>query len=163
VHRAGDIITAQVRFPGGDHTTLTIPAPKTVGEQRKTPPAIIAAINELLEQHTSGEIAEILNTRGLVTGVGTVFHRLIVDNIIHTYRLPTRRQRLRDTGMLTLAEIAAAHNVSPGTIKSWRAAGIVSAHRYNDKGEFLYDPPDPNNPPNRPTIGRPPTANTPTR
>ena len=33
----GDIITAHVRFPGGQHTTLTLPAPKPAAELRKTP------------------------------------------------------------------------------------------------------------------------------
>ena len=42
------------------------------------------------------------------------------------------------------------------TIKAWRRAGIVSAQRYNDKGEYLYNPPDPASPPNRPKIGRRP-------
>jgi hypothetical protein len=58
--------------------------------------------------------------------------------------------------MLTLAETAAAHHVHPHTIKAWRRAGIVRAERYNDKGEYLYYPPDPDNPPNRPKIGRRP-------
>ncbi|MGH3382655.1 MAG: MerR family transcriptional regulator [Actinoallomurus sp.] len=62
--------------------------------------------------------------------------------------------------MLTLAEIAAAHKVHPHTIKAWRRAGIVSAERYNDKGEYLYYPPDPDNPPTRPKIGRRPTLAT---
>ncbi len=51
--------------------------------------------------------------------------------------------------MLTLAEIAAAHGVTNATIKKWRRAGIVGAERYNDKGEYLDDPPDPANPPYR--------------
>ena len=33
---------------------------------------------------------------------------------------------------------------------------LSPATRYNDKGEFLYDPPDPASPPGRPKIGRPP-------
>ena len=38
VHRDQYTITAHVRFPGGQDTTLTTPVPKTAGEQRKTPP-----------------------------------------------------------------------------------------------------------------------------
>jgi len=94
----------------------------------------------------------------MASGTGEPFHRLIVDHIIRTYRLRSRRSRLRATGMLTLAETAAAHHVHPHTIKAWRRAGIVSAERYNDKGEHLYYPPDPTNPPNRPKIGRRPKA-----
>ena len=156
VSRTSDTITAQVRLAGGQDHTLTIPAPLPAGDQRRTPAEVITAIDELLDQHTSGEIAGILNQRGMVSDTSEPFHRLIVDHIIRAYRLRSRRSRLRATGMLTLAETAAAHGVHPHTIKAWRRAGIVSAQRYNDKGEYLYQPPDPANPPNRPKIGRRP-------
>jgi DNA invertase Pin-like site-specific DNA recombinase len=156
VSRTSDTITAHVRLAGGQDHTLTIPAPLPIGDQRRTPAEVITAIDELLDQHTSGEIAGILNQRGMVSGTSEPFHRLIIDHIIRTYRLRSRRHRLRATGMLTLAETAAAHGVHPHTIKAWRRAGIVSAQRYNDKGEYLYHPPDPANPPDRPKIGRRP-------
>ena len=130
--------------------------PKTGPEARRTPPEVITAIDELLDHHTSGEIADILNQRGLHSGTSEPFHGKIIDNIIRAYRLRTRRHRLRSQGMLTLAETAAAHGVRNNTIKAWRRAGIVSAQRYNDKGEYLYHPPDPDNPPRRPKIGRRP-------
>jgi len=155
VHRDRDTITAHLRFPAGEHTTLAIPAPTPAFEQRRTPVEVRALIDELLDQHTSGEIAEILNQRKITSGTGETFHRHIIDNIIRSYRIPTRRQRLRATGLITLAEIAADLGVSHNTIHNWRRAGIVSAHRYNDKGEYLYDPPNPDNPPARPKIGRP--------
>ena len=113
VSRDGDTITAHVRLAGGQHPTLAIPAPLPVGDQRRTPAEVVAAIDELLDQHTSGEIAGILNQRGMTSGTGEPFHRLIIDHIIRAYRLRSRRQRLRATGMLTLAEFAAAHGVSP--------------------------------------------------
>ena len=156
VTRTTDLITAHVRLAGGqDHATVIAP-PLPIGDQRRTPAEVRAAIDELLDQHTSGEIAGILNDRGLASGTGEPFHRLIVDHIIRTYRLRSRRHRLRATGMLTLAELAAAHGVCNNTIKAWRRAGIVTGHRYNDKGEFLYHPPDPASPPDRPKIGRRP-------
>jgi len=156
VTRTSDTITAHVRLAGGQHRTLELAMPKTGPEARKTPPAVLAAIDELLAQHTSGEIAGILNQRGLRSGTGQPFHRLTVDHIIRAHRIPTRRSRLRDQGMLTLAEATAAYGVHYQTVKRWRQAGIVSAARYNDKGEYLYQPPDPDNPPARPRIGRPP-------
>jgi hypothetical protein len=58
--------------------------------------------------------------------------------------------------MLTATELAAIHQVHPQTIKHWRCAGIVSGQRYNDKGEYLYHPPDPNIPLARPKTGRHP-------
>ena len=158
VTRTSDTITAHVRLAGGQHRTLALPVPKTGPEARKTPPEVLAAIDELLGQHTSGEIAGILNQRGLHSGTGEAFNQHIIDHIIRAHRIPTRRQRLRGQRLLTLAETAAAHGVHPHTIKAWRRAGIVSAERYNDKGEHLYYPPDPANPPNRPKIGRRPKA-----
>jgi hypothetical protein len=154
--REGNTITAHARLAGGQTRTLAIPAPLPIGDQRRTPADVLAAIDELLDQHTTGEIADILNQRGMASGTGEPFHRLIVDHIIRTYRLRSRRSRLRAAGMLTLAETAAAHHVHPHTIKAWRRAGIVIAERYNDKGEHLYYPPDPANPPNRPKTGRRP-------
>jgi hypothetical protein len=156
VTRTSDTITAHVRLRGGQTCTLTLPVPKTGPEARRTPPEVLTAINELLDDHTSGQIAGILNARGLHSGTGEPFHQRMLDQIIRAYRLPTRRHRLRRQGLLTLAETAAAHGVSNATIKKWRRAGIVSAQRYNDKGEYLYHPPDPANPPNRPKIGRRP-------
>jgi DNA-binding XRE family transcriptional regulator len=155
VHRDRDTITAHVRFPGGQDTTLTMPAPKPAGEQRRTPAEVIAAIDELLDQHTSGEIAEILNQRRLTSGTGEPFHRRLVDNIIRTYRLRSRRQRLREAGMLTPAEMANLLGISPQTVKAWWRTGIVGGRRYNDKGEMLYHRPDPDHPPQRPKLGRP--------
>ena len=163
VHRDGDTFTAHLRLPAGQHTTLSIPAPLPIAEQRRTPTPVITAIDELLDDHTSGQIAEILNARGLASGTGEPFHRLIVDNIIHAYRIRTRRQRLRATGMFTPTELAAQFDVTPQTIKHWWRAGIVSGLRYNDKGEMLYHPPDPDNPPQRPKIGRPHKSTSPRR
>ena len=156
VSRTDDTITAHVRLAGGQACTLALPAPLPIGDQRRTPAEVVTAIDELLDQHTSGEIAGILNQRGMVSGTSEPFHRLIVDHIIRTYRLRSRRHRLRATGLLTLAETARAHGVTNNTIKKWRRAGIVSGQRYNDKGEYLYHPPDPASPPSRPKIGRPP-------
>jgi DNA invertase Pin-like site-specific DNA recombinase len=156
VARTADTITAHVRLRGGQDHTLTLPMPETGPEARRTPPQVIAAIDELLDEHTSGEAAAILNQRGLNSGTGEPFHQRMLDQIIRAYRLRSRRQRLRATGMLTLAETAAAHGVANNTIKAWRRAGIVTGTRYNDKGEFLYHPPDPDNPPRRPKIGRRP-------
>ncbi|MEV6341605.1 recombinase family protein [Nocardia vinacea] len=157
VARDHDTITAHIRLPAGQHTTLTMPVPKTGPEARRTPAEIVSLIDELLDHHISGEIADILNQRGHTSGTGEPFHHKIIDNIIRAYRLRTRRQRLRTQGMLTPAEMAARLGIAAPTLKAWRRAGRVSALRYNDKGESLYQPPDPDNPPQRPRIGRPPT------
>jgi DNA invertase Pin-like site-specific DNA recombinase len=146
VTRTTDTITAHVRLPGGQNHTLTLPVPKPAWELRLTPPHVVTEIDELLNHHTCAEIADTLNDRGRTSGEGRPFHRLIVARIIRNYQLPSRHQRLRDKGLLTLHEMADQLGVSTGTVKTWRHAGIVSGECYNDKGQMLYHPPGPNPP-----------------
>ena len=146
VTRTSDTITAHIRLAGGQHHTLTLPAPRPGWAIRQTPPQVIAAIDELLDHHTHADIAAILNQRSLTSGEGRPFHPLIIRNIRDDYQLRSRQQRLRDAGMLTLTEIAAQLGVSTGTIKIWHHAGLLTAHPYNDKGQCLYPPPGPTPP-----------------
>jgi predicted site-specific integrase-resolvase len=46
--------------------------------------------------------------------------------------------------MLTLREIATRLDISAATAKTWRRAGQLRSHRYNDKGEALFEQPGPN-------------------
>jgi DNA invertase Pin-like site-specific DNA recombinase len=146
VTRTRDTITAHVRLAGGQHRTLTLPVPKSAWEQRLTPPDIIAEIDRLLDHHTHAEIATILNDQGRLSGEHRPFHALIIRNIRDTYQLRHREQRLRDQGLLPLAEMAAQLGISTQTLKKWHHAGLVGGQRYNDKGAVLYQPPGPNPP-----------------
>jgi hypothetical protein len=62
------------------------------------------------------------------------------------YGLETRYSRLRLRGMLTLREIATRLDISPATTKTWRRARLLRSHRYNDKGETLFEQPGPDTP-----------------
>jgi DNA invertase Pin-like site-specific DNA recombinase len=146
VTRTRDTITAHIRLPAGQTCTLTLPIPPTAAQLRKTPAAVVAAIDELLDHHTHAQIAGILNDRGLTSGEGRPFHRLIIRNIRDEYGLRSREQRLRDAGMLTLAEMASHLGMPAKTVKIWYHAGLITGHPYNDKGQCLYPPPGPNPP-----------------
>ena len=50
-------------------------------------------------------------------------------------------ERARARGLLDLREVARALDIAPNTVKIWRRAGMLTAHRYNDKGECLFEPP----------------------
>jgi DNA invertase Pin-like site-specific DNA recombinase len=146
VTRTRDTITAHIRLPAGQTCTLTTAIPPTAAQLRKTPAEAVTAVDELLDRHTHAEIAGILNDRGLTSGEGRPFHRLIIRNIRDDYGLRSREQRLRDAGMLTLAEMAGRLGVPAKTVKIWYRAGLITGHPFNDKGECLYPPPGPNPP-----------------
>lgn len=113
---------------------------------RKSAPAVVAEVDRLLETHTETEIAELLNRKGLTSGTGKRFHRLIVRRICSDYRLKSRYTRLRARGLLTLPEMSKRLHVCPTTIKLWRRAGLLTAHRYDDKDQYLFEPPGPGTP-----------------
>jgi len=133
-------ITAHVRFKGGSKQTLTLSIPLSAGEARRTGDDVIGEIDRMLDHHTDEQIASRLNQRSLRSGTGGAFTTTIVSRIRRNYRLKSRHDRLRDAGMLSLAEIAKQLSVTPGTIKLWRDHGMLRAHVYNSKGECLYEP-----------------------
>ena len=143
--KAGDI-TAQVRFHGGATHTLHLPLPKPAWLRRQTSSRVVRAIDTLLDDYTDAETAEQLNRQGLRSGEGGRFHRLMVARLRHAYALPSRYARLRARGLLTQAEIAARLEVCPHTVKHWRRAGLLVGHRYDDKGQCLFEPPGPDAP-----------------
>ena len=147
VTRTSDTITAHVRLAGGQHRTITLPVPEPAWKIRQTKASTIAEIDKLLDHHTCAEIAAILRSRGLANGEGRQFNPTMVQRVIRTYQLRSRRQRLLDAGLIPLSQMAQLLGVSTGTVKIWYHAGIVSGQQYNDKDEVLYQPPGSNPPP----------------
>lgn len=137
----GDDIAVGVRFRGGVTQSLNMPLAQPAWQLRQTSKEVVAQIDTLLDAHTDGEIARILNERGLVSGEGKAFHHHMVARVRQAYELKSRHDRLRDAGMLTLAEIALQLDVATTTVKTWRNHGLLRAHAYNDKDECLYEPP----------------------
>src|SRR5438105_2821536 len=134
-------ITCHVRLAGGQHHTLTLPRPQPAPELRKTPPHLIAAVDELLGHHTSAEIARILSDRGVGTGQDRPSDRTSVEHIRRACQLRSRQQRLTDAGLLTLTQMATRLGVSPGTVKVWHRAGIVESTTPARLPACVHDPP----------------------
>lgn len=134
-------ITAHVRFKGGATRTLLLPLPLSAWQLRQTRAEVVSEIDRLLDQYTDGEIAACLNERGLHSGTGKPFTPLLVGHIRRNYCLTDRFTRLHASGMLTLQEMASSLGVCTATVKVWRRIGLLAAHRYNDKGEYLFEIP----------------------
>jgi DNA invertase Pin-like site-specific DNA recombinase len=137
----GPEVIAAVRFKGGATTTMKVPPALSSWQLRQTRPEVIVAIDELLTQHTDTEIAKSLNERGFQTGSGKAFSPWTIYRLRTNHKLRPLYARLRAVGMLDQSEIAVQLGVLPGTIKIWRRAGLLKAQAYNDKPQYLYEPP----------------------
>lgn len=96
------------------------------------------AIDELLGDHEYREIVDLLNERGLRSGDGRAFNVHIVGWICKQSGLRSRRQRLRDKGMLTMKEMTRKIQVTDLTIINWRREGRIIGYRSNYRTEYLY-------------------------
>jgi DNA invertase Pin-like site-specific DNA recombinase len=137
----GEQITLHLRFRGGADRTLVLSKPLCAWELRMTSPKVVTEIDRLLNEHTYGGIAAVLNQRGMRSGTARPFTARYIARIQMRYGLKPRYDRLRDLGMLTLDEIAQALAVHPKTVKTWAVHGLVRRHAYSDKPECLYESP----------------------
>jgi len=135
-------ITAAVRFRGGATTSLTLPRPLTAQQLRATHPHVRQEIEALLDEYTDAQVANILNQRGLRTGAGDEFDSSGVQWVRFSAKFKTLKARLLEAGMLTGKQISAKLNVGRSTLGRWRAQGSIKARICNDKGEWLYWPPE---------------------
>lgn len=149
-----DHIACHIRFRGGQTHSLTVPIPPKAWQLRQTDPDTLAALDRLLDDHTDAETAEQLNAAGHRSGEGKPFTGRLVLELRRNHDLPSHADRLRQAGLLTLTETAEQLNVHPGTVKRWHRAGLLTAHKANDKNERLYQPPEAGDPRLIPHLGR---------
>ena len=141
-----DVIHLHVRFKGGRTASLTTPIPPTAWQARQTKADTCGLLDQLLDHHTDSEVADALNRAGHRSGTGQAFTGRIVLELRRNRQVPSRRDRLRAAGKLTIPEIADALGVSSTTIKAWHRAGLLSSHKAGDRNTRLFDPPIPGDP-----------------
>lgn len=139
-------LSVHVRFRGGATRSLSLPLPVPPCKRWHTAPEVVALVDRLLDDYSTGEIAPLLNKKGLRSGKGKSFTRITVVNICQTYRLKSRFRRLRDAGLLKRDEIAQQLGVTKATVTRWRQDGLLKGHAYNNKKSYLYEPLGPEKP-----------------
>jgi DNA invertase Pin-like site-specific DNA recombinase len=137
----GTEITMHVRFKGGLTRTLSVPIALNGWKKYITPAVVLAEIDRLLDDHTDAEVAKILNERGLASGRRMRFTGQIIAALRKRSNIKSRYERLRERGMLDVAEMAALMGTCTRTIYIWHRQGYLRPHRYNDSGAYLYEPP----------------------
>ncbi|NSW92883.1 MAG: recombinase family protein [Firmicutes bacterium] len=133
-------IILSIRFKGGTSKVINIPKPPHIWKTWVTSPDVIKGIDYLTDYCTSGEVADILNEKGVKSGQGKKFSSRIVERIIRNYNLKNRYTRLRESGLLTLPEKMAELGVSQREIQRLRENGQLNYHRYCGRLNYLYEP-----------------------
>jgi DNA invertase Pin-like site-specific DNA recombinase len=138
-----DKLLLHVRFKGGALQTLELPLPLPHCEVTRTPPEVIAEIDRLLGEHTHEQTLDLLNAHGFRSGTGRQFNLRLLDRICKDSGLKSRRERLRQAGMISLEEMSRRARVTEMKIARWRRAGQLPGYRSNYRNEYLYPPPSP--------------------
>ncbi|TIU13792.1 MAG: recombinase family protein [Mesorhizobium sp.] len=136
-----ETITANVRLSGGATRTLTLERPLPIAQIRKFKPELVAKVDRLLDRHCDREIADILNEDGLRTWEGKPFNLKKIAFIRGAYNLPSRRQRLRDCGLLTTQEAAEHFAVAETTVHQWGRRGLITKVCSDSLNRGLWDIP----------------------
>lgn len=134
-------VILQVRFRGGATQTLTLATPRKSWELWETPQEVVAMVDGLLNEYTDQQVAEILDARGIHPGKGGIFRGRLVGNMRRQYGLKSRFERLRARGLLTAQEIAEKLGITWVTVRKWRQAGLLRGYAYDNKNDYLYEPP----------------------
>jgi DNA invertase Pin-like site-specific DNA recombinase len=118
-------ITAHVRLSGGATRSLVLERPLPIAKIRKVKAEIVAEVDRLVDTHCDREIADFLNQEGRRTWEGKPFDRKKVAFIRDTYKLSSRRDRMRQRGMLTTREVAEKFGVAITTVYQWGIQGLI--------------------------------------
>jgi hypothetical protein len=137
----GDALHVDIRFVGGATRSLDLPLPKSCVELRTTDAEVVKEIDRLIDTYTDGEIADVLNERGVRTVVTTPWTAARIGRLRTIYRLTDRRTRLLVQGLLTPEDVATRYGVVLSTVHLWRRRGLLRAHPIDDRGNYLYEIP----------------------
>ena len=141
--RREEEVLVQVRFKGGATRELRLPLPQRAWEMTQTNPQILTAIDQLLEDHTGKEVAQMLNQRQWRSGHGLGLNQRMVHRLAKDHHLASRDERLRARGLLTPQEIAEQIGSKPNLVDYWREQGLLKGARRNEKNEYYYERPSP--------------------
>lgn len=136
--KRGQDISVQVRFKGGALQELHLPLPVPVTVSRRTNPEIIAELDRLFDEHSEGEIAQILNQRGWRSSTGQPFSRTLIQGLRRTYRLKSRFARLQAQGLLTARQIEQMIGHRTNRAKYWLKAGVLKVVKLGQHYGYLY-------------------------
>jgi len=140
--REASVITVAARFKGGATKVFSLAMPLSAPDLRRTKPEIVAEIDRLLNDMSDPQIAAELNRQGCRSSLDNPFSAWMVYCLRRSHGLKSRRERLRELGLLNAREIAELVGSKPLLVDYWREVGLLKGLRLNEKNEYLYERPD---------------------
>lgn len=140
-------IRAHVRFRGGATATVEVPRPETMNERDRAEPELVALIDELLDEHTEKQIAEIFTQRGLRSPRGANFNKHTIRKIRVSNGLELRADRLKRRGFLSKTDACKRLRIGIPKLDALVAEDLVARHVAAGRSAFYEI---------RPALGRRP-------
>lgn len=134
------LITAHVRFQGGQRTSLTVPRPRPAPRACKVAPEVIRQLDALLGNCSDREAAARLNALGHRTWLGQPFTAKRVVTLRERAGLKTRFERLRAQGFLSAREMARQIGTCIENTYKLGREGILPQEHYGRGHRCLFAP-----------------------
>jgi DNA invertase Pin-like site-specific DNA recombinase len=130
-------IAAHVRLRGGACRTLTLTR-STVAPRKRTPPHIVAQIDQLLELGDDDFVAQKLNAAGIRNWRNRSFTKGHIANVRKGRNLHSHRERRDASGYATAGELATRYNVTRTTIRHWAQSGLLQRCSCGHRHRWYY-------------------------
>jgi hypothetical protein len=130
-------ITTHVRLRGGACHTLTVTR-SSIAPRKRTPPDIVARIDQLLEIGDDATVAQELNASGVRNWRNASFTKGQIANIRKGRALRSHRKRRLADGYATAGELAARYNVTRTTIRYWALTGLLERSSCGKRHRWYY-------------------------
>lgn len=124
----------QVRWQGGSCEELVVELPRPTADRWRHDEALVERVRELAREYTDAEIATQFNANGLMSNKGNTFTRSSISWIRHKHGIETVDKK--QSGELTVKEVAQRFGVSPGVVYYWIACKLIQARRLNDGSPY---------------------------
>jgi DNA invertase Pin-like site-specific DNA recombinase len=136
----GDPITVQVRFRGGQSTSLSVPRPPPPRRAVKVLPEVIQELDRLLESHSDSEATACLNALGYRSWLGHPFTTNRVVTLRRRAGLKSQFERLRARGFLTGQEMARELGLCFAHTLRLAHTGVLPTQRCGKAQRVLFAP-----------------------
>jgi hypothetical protein len=117
-----------LRWQGGATEDLSVSLPRAC-DQVRYPKETVEKVRALAASLPDLEIAHTLNKEGLVPPKGKTFTVSMIQWVRFQYKIPA--PQLKRPEELTVEEIAARFEVSPGVVYYWINRGVLKSRRIN--------------------------------